>query len=64
MAPLVARAQVEMINAHGADILCLQEVDNFATYEEELSHAGYEGLYRKRNGRKADGSALYWDPRR
>eukprot|EP00897_Mesotaenium_endlicherianum_P005356 jgi/Mesen1/4849/ME000244S04027 len=44
-----------------ADVLCLQEVDEFAAfYEPLLAARGYGHVYAKRPGTKKDGSAIFF----
>jgi len=41
-----------------ADVLCLQEVDNYDNWwRPQLQAAGYDGLFVKRGGRHKDGVA-------
>ncbi|KAL5559277.1 hypothetical protein UlMin_035488 [Ulmus minor] len=43
-----------------ADILCLQEVDRFQDFEEELKLRGYSGIWKRRTGIPSDGCAIFW----
>ena len=46
-------------------VLCAQEVDHWASLEEDLAGAGYRGVFKKRTGdRKIDGCAIMWDTER
>lgn len=42
-----------------ADLVCLEEVDNYADIESFLLPKGYEGVYRKKDGWHRDGTAIF-----
>lgn len=43
-------ALIEVIDELDADILCLQEVEDYDKFwKKELSSRGYSGMYKKRN---------------
>ncbi|WVZ69726.1 hypothetical protein U9M48_018465 [Paspalum notatum var. saurae] len=42
------------------DILCLQEVDKFTDLEQEMAREGYNGIWKMRTGKAADGCAIFW----
>jgi len=48
--------------ASGADILCLQEVENemFALLQRQLAAAHYTGSLARKGGNKPDGCATFW----
>lgn len=43
-----------------ADIICLQEVDDFRFFQRELQSLGYVGKFKKRTGEQEDGCAIFW----
>lgn len=53
---------LDALAALNADIVALQEVENFAADLEKplLSRCGLEGVYKQRTGGQADGVALCW----
>lgn len=53
-----------IIQASGANIVCLQEVqaDHFVQFfTPKLANMGYRGIYKKRTGDKPDGCAIFYD---
>ncbi|TMW65037.1 hypothetical protein Poli38472_009204 [Pythium oligandrum] len=43
------------------DVICLQEVDNFAEFwKKAMEDIGYTGLYLQKTGRKREGIAIFW----
>ncbi|KAM7259807.1 hypothetical protein ACFE04_015548 [Oxalis oulophora] len=42
------------------DIICMQEVDKYLDLSNELEKAGYDGIYKRRTGDRADGCATFW----
>ena len=56
------RALLELLAELDADILCLQEVDNYEKFWlKELSRFGYSGTYKQRNSdSKLDGCATFY----
>ena len=56
------RLQMELYE-NPADIMCLQEVNSIhyeTTFRPFLAKLGYEGVYKKRNGIKQDGCAIFY----
>ncbi|CAJ1390454.1 unnamed protein product [Effrenium voratum] len=52
---------VDILLQAQADLICLQEVDNFGELKAALEGAGYEGLFCKKAWKKIrDGSAVFW----
>ncbi|PRP82590.1 protein groucho-like [Planoprotostelium fungivorum] len=43
-----------------ADIICVQECDEYPTILKGLSSLGYQGLHQQRSGKKKDGCATFW----
>lgn len=43
-----------------ADVICLQEVQEFAALQGMLAAKGYEGVFKQRTGHKMDGLAIFW----
>eukprot|EP00271_Cylindrocystis_brebissonii_P022705 TRINITY_DN882_c2_g1_i1.p1 TRINITY_DN882_c2_g1~~TRINITY_DN882_c2_g1_i1.p1 ORF type:complete len:543 (+),score=74.09 TRINITY_DN882_c2_g1_i1:122-1630(+) len=55
------KAIVRELASLKADILCLQELDEFDTfYRAELLNLGYSYAYVQREGRKRDGSGIFY----
>jgi len=56
------KALMEVVRELDADILCLQEVDNYSHFwVKELQHLGYTGCYKQRNAdSKNDGCATFF----
>lgn len=51
----------ELLGGLGADLLCLQEVDEYeSTYAPYMASLGYASLYVRRPGKKRDGSAIFF----
>ena len=49
------------IFSFGADVLCLQEVDNYDDWwAVRLTDGGYDSLFKKRTGRFSDGLVIAW----
>eukprot|EP01116_Phalansterium_solitarium_P025697 TRINITY_DN9953_c0_g1_i1.p1 TRINITY_DN9953_c0_g1~~TRINITY_DN9953_c0_g1_i1.p1 ORF type:complete len:603 (+),score=120.47 TRINITY_DN9953_c0_g1_i1:76-1884(+) len=42
------------------DVICLQEVDRYEFFEEELGRLGYDGYFKQRTGGLPDGCAILW----
>jgi len=42
------------------DVICLQEVDDYEFFVQELDKLGYEGTYKKRTSEYRDGCAIFW----
>jgi len=51
---------IHEIAEYKPDIICLQEVDKFEFFDEELQSRGYRGAFRKRPNGMADGVALFY----
>ncbi|KNC79832.1 hypothetical protein SARC_07792 [Sphaeroforma arctica JP610] len=48
------------IKDNAPDVLCLQEVECFAEFENALQIEGYAGMYQSRTGDKTDGLAFFY----
>ena len=51
---------LEHLGAIDADIICLQECQEFAMMQSVLAGWGYDGEYKQRTGHKEDGLAIFW----
>lgn len=47
---------------HSPDIVCLQEVqaEHFTDFQNELTHSGYDGVYKQKTLNKPDGCAIFF----
>lgn len=43
------------------DVLCLQELDHFDFWDEQLQHHGFRGVYLRRPSEKTDGIAVFYN---
>ena len=43
-----------------ADVFCLQEVETYRYWNEELQKYGYQGIYKSRENGKPDGCAIFY----
>jgi len=50
---------MEMLE-YNPDVLCLQEVDHWEFWDEELQRFGYTGVYQRRPSVKEDGVAIFY----
>ncbi|CAM6095623.1 unnamed protein product [Calypogeia fissa] len=56
-----SEAVVSRLLSLDADLLCLQEVDEFDTfYKQALRRAGYESIYIQRGNQKRDGCCIFF----
>ena len=54
--PLLA-AQIEALNA---DVIGLQEIEDFDRWEPHFAALGYQSIFKRRTGTQHDGVALLW----
>ncbi|KAH7429869.1 hypothetical protein KP509_09G069400 [Ceratopteris richardii] len=56
-----SRAILERLLSFKADILCLQELDEYETfYKTQMDDHGYSSIYVKRPGKKKDGCGIFY----
>ena len=55
-----AKMIVDHLIAVEADVLCLQEVQQWGMMQTVLAGHGYDGCYKQRTGHKLDGCAIFW----
>lgn len=52
---------ISELKEYKPDIVCLQEVEHFQDFENQVVELGYEqGFYTKRSGWKSDGCEIFW----
>ncbi|KAG0004655.1 hypothetical protein BGZ65_012971 [Modicella reniformis] len=60
---LILLKELEKQESHTIDIYCFQELDQFdydTLFKEKFAQWGYTGVYKKRNGDKYDGCAMFY----
>jgi endonuclease/exonuclease/phosphatase family metal-dependent hydrolase len=58
--PLRLRRIIKTVLDCNPDVVCLQEVDDWQGFLENLAPHGYDGRFCKKAGRSLDGSAIFW----
>lgn len=56
-----SKAVLERLLSFDADVLCLQELDEYESYyKSRLTREGYSSVYIQRSGRKRDGCGIFF----
>lgn len=56
-----SQAILNLLKSLGADICCLQEVDEYDSfYKENMDSHGYDSIYLQRTGKKPDGCGIFF----